>query len=360
MPVDRATVTTGIRSVWEHLRFDFAWLLPVMLITMLLSQAGSNQVQAQTVPPDDGPVKVSITVSINKIYNIDTIAETYVIDGYINVGWRDPRLALRKPGQPETLIYFNDQVTQRLGSEIWWPMLEFINIIGVRSVLSRDIEIEPNGRVNYSERFSGTFASDMDFRKYPFDTQTFEIKLESFSYGDQKVVLASDKAISDQTLHEEWTFEKPKAVIGTHTYPAFTEKYSSYRMEMTGKRKHDYFLWQFFFPLFMIIISSWIIFWITDFGDQLSTAFTLMLTVVAFNFYVSTLLPRLPYNTFIEISIISGYLTISLTIFVIVVHHQVVERGYEFAAQRIAVASRWVFPLGYVVSMILAQKIFLG
>jgi hypothetical protein len=57
----------------------------------------------------------------------------------------------------------------------------------------------------------------------------------------------------------------------------------------------------------MIVVASWIVFWISDFGNQLGTAFTLLLTVVAFNFYASTLLPRLPYNTFIEIAIISGY-----------------------------------------------------
>ncbi len=43
---------------------------------------------------------------------------------------------------------------------------------------------------------------------------------------------------------------------------------------------------------------------------QLEIGFTLMLTVVAFNFYSASILPKLPYQTFIETAIIVGYVFI--------------------------------------------------
>ena len=341
-----------------------SWLLARYLIVLLFCHMGASQTLAQatpSVPPGDGPVEVKIKLLINKIYNIDTIAETYVIDGYFVASWRDQRLARREPGQPAQLIYFNEKATDKLGSEIWWPMFEFINIVGMRGVPNREVEIDANGKVTYSERFNATFTSDMDFRKYPFDSQTFKIKLESFTYNRKQVVFVSDEAMSDHgTPSDEWAFEEPEASISLHVYSAFPNPYSRYVLSLVAKRKHGYFVWQFFFPLFMIVVASWIVFWISDFGNQLGTAFTLMLTVVAFNFYVSTLLPRLPYNTFIEIAIISGYVAIFLTILAIVLHRQVVERGHDLTAKRLVATTRWLFPVGYVLAMIGLKQIFLG
>lgn len=48
-------------------------------------------------PPANLPVEVSVDLYINKIYNINTVDETYQIDGYLEYSWVDERLKFRLP-----------------------------------------------------------------------------------------------------------------------------------------------------------------------------------------------------------------------------------------------------------------------
>ena len=131
-------------------------------------------------------------------------------------------------------------------------------------------------------------------------------------------------------------------------------------IEIRATRRPGYFLWQFFLPLGLIVAASWLVFWIHDFSDQLATTFTLMLTVVAFNFYTATLLPRLPYNTFIETVIISGYVCIFLTIVAILLAHVIGLKWSDTAAKRVLASCRTLFPLGYAASIVLIITAFFG
>ncbi len=220
--------------------------------------------------------------------------------------------------------YFNDQADELLAKEIWWPVPEFTNLIGNREIVNNEVYIKRNGDVSVYEHFVGTFTSDMDFRKYPFDTQEFKIVIESFTYDENKLKFMSKLAAyqREQVDNPEWTFADAKGAVVPHKYEAWPETYSSYMFSIEADRKHGYFIWQFFFPLAMI--------------------------VVAFNFYASPLLPRLPYNTFIETMIISGYVTIFLTVLIIVLHHQLLQRGREATAARVNMASRLLFPVGNI------------
>jgi hypothetical protein len=235
-----------------------------------------------------------------------------------------------------------------------------MNIVGDREVPNRSLTVESDGRVTYDERFNATFHSDMDFRKYPFDTQTLTVGIESFSFPDSIVVfeVGSVRLPHHEPDDQEWRLSKPVASVRTETYNTIDgapEAYSHFEFALTAERNPGYFVWQFFLPLILIIAASWAVFWISSFSDQIQTLFTLMLTVVAFNFYTSTLLPRLPYNTFIEITVISGYVSIFLAILMIVVNHSIERRKrgsssdeteYEIAPKLMRVC-RWLFPLGY-------------
>lgn len=340
----------------------------LMLLLIVLLASRTNPVRAQVIGPpstEGAPVEVALTIVITKIYGIDTIDETYKIDGYLMANWLDPRLVFdSQEGQSRQLLYENDIASEELGTGIWWPTLEFINIIGEPTLPNKRVIIDENGTVSYNERFVGTFTSDMDFRKFPFDTQYFRIQIESFSYDINEVFFVKPRVFTgdiDESILIEWVIrDQAQPSISSHTYPHHGKTYSRFNLAVKASRKPGYFLWQFFLPLFLIIVTSWVVFWISDFSNQLSTAFTLMLTVVAFNFFTSTLLPRLPYNTFIEIVIISGYVNLFLTIISVLMGHILAVRGKESAGQRLAVNCRWLFPLGYVVSMFLLTVYFLA
>ena len=308
---------------------------------------------------------VEVDIRPNKIYAIDTVTETYRVDGYLETRWQDSRLRFKPAaGQADTRTYEDGNVVAVAGTQVWWPTLEFVNVTGEREVPHRRLIVGANGEIRYEERFHATFWSQMDFREYPFDSQSFKIQLESFSYSDTDVVfvLPVDGVTKpEEAPLEEWEIKSHRGYISDrhHHDPMFPQTYSRFNLEVLAKRKSGYFLWQFFLPLLLIVAASWSVFWISAESDQLSVAFTLMLTVVAFNFYTSTLLPRLPYNTLIELVVISGYITIFCSIVMILVGNFFIHRGREQFGNQIFVICRLLFPLAYVAGIgLLVRQLF--
>jgi hypothetical protein len=93
--------------------------------------------------------------------------------------------------------------------------------------------------------------------------------------------------------------------------------------QIDANRKSSYYLWQVLFPVIIIILAFFSIFWIKDFGTQIGVGFTLMLTVVAFNFYSSSILPILLCSTFIEYVILIGYIFVFLCIIAVIINHRI-------------------------------------
>ncbi len=316
-------------------------------------------------PPEiDGPVEVEVLVRINKTYNVNTLDETYVIDGYVELEWTDPRLAFEPaPGAPDAISYQNALAEEAMGHEVWTPVIEFINVVGVPEIPNQEILVQRSGEVRHAFRFLGTFASEMDFRRYPFDTQTFRLQIESFVYERARLEFVNpDVKLAERHASDQWEIRNESAYICNQRYSALAdgEVYSRFNVDVTARRLPGYFVWQIFIPLMLIIVTSWSVFWIEGLSERLGTGCTLMLTVVAFNFFVATLLPRLPYNTFIEIVIISGYISIFLSIVAILTEGYVRRQRREAAADRLNVTFRWLFPTAYVTAMVVLANAFLG
>lgn len=365
----------------------------VLPAAVLLLAAAPASASAQSPPPpgfhasdaSGEPVQVGVAVEVIKLYNIDTVDETYVIDGYLTLYWQDDRLAVDGPAGAAAAdeqgagpggagdggraggagflerSWENDVADAVLGSEIWWPNVELINVIGSREVPNRRLVVGPGGEARYEERFLATFHTPMDFRRYPFDSQSFKVEIESFSYGAEQLLFVDSmpRPVLDTLPSDAWYLAAP---VGTDTVVTLAagDRYARFDVVVQADRLPGYFIWQVFLPLFVIIAASWTVFWIEDFGHQLGTAFTLMLTVVAFNFYMTSELPELPYNTLIETVIILGYLAMLVTIVLVVAGHVIELKGREELTRRWMVRFRWLIPLGYVVSLLFIGNAFMG
>lgn len=312
-----------------------------------------------TPPPDSIPLHVNILLHVNKIYDINTIDETYKIDGYLEYSWFDSRLTDTLTG-----VYENEQVDELMNKAFWFPAFEIINIQGEKEVPNKSVEISSGGKVSYYERFFGTFDTYMDFKKFPFDDQHFKIEIEAFSYDTTKVVFKNLGVIignSKRIFTEEWgILGKPKVSIILHEYPVVESKeyYSRAVFEIDAKRLIGYYLWEVLFPLFIIILASFVIFWIKDFGTQIGIGFTLMLTVVAFNFYSASILPKLPYQTFIETVIFIGYVFIFLGILAVIVNYRLYGDKDKEEFNRLIKIFRYVFPVTFIVVIVLMFYVY--
>ena len=280
--------------------------------------------------PKSGPKSVSIGITINKIYKVHEADQTYSIDGYLVAKWQDSearKIVSEKISHVgETINLQDSQIDYYQNKGLWLPNIEFINVIGKRTVPNRRVTVSAAGDVMYNDRFDATFTTAMDFRKFPFDQQSFLIEIESFSKSVSSLVFTKDNdMVREEGSYFNLEWNKPTVTEYTkvYEYPHLEEKkFSRYTLEITTTRVPNYYLWQFVFPLFLIILASWCVFWIDNFDSQLGTSFTLMLTVVAFAFYTTNILPKLPYTSFLNALVIVGYLSIFVGILVVLAHHK--------------------------------------
>lgn len=311
--------------------------------------------------PPSQPVEVEVDLSLYKIFDVNTVDETYQADGYFQYSWKDERMKF----DPDSLgvkqkRFVGDRLSSLIEQELWFPPLEFINTHGKRNSDFTILTIDPDGSICYKERFNAQFRAEMDLSKFPFDMQTFKIEIEPFSYTSREVLLVNEdkegphSATKDSSsLLTNWqiikTYPYQETTIGYNESELENDSYSHIDFVIEAERLAGYYIWQLLFPLMIIILASVVIFWINDFGTQIQVGFTLMLTVVAYNFYSASLLPKLPYNTFIETVIMLGYVFILLSI-IAVVHKNYL--GLETAAgKRAKLLYKILYPTFFVLAL---------
>ena len=341
--------------------------LPKSLINFLLGllicfPALAFDKGAPTPPPGNGPVGLSVSIHINNIYNINTVHETYQIDGYLVYRWKDERMGYT----PDSVgsgprIYINDKARELIATKLWFPTCEFINVQGSRESPNIRIEISPDGNILYTERFFETFIANMNYKSFPFDTQSFNIIMEPWGYNNKGIVFTQHqlfpKLEESTQIIDKWVvdtlYSKTDMKVYGHLGTADPESrtWSRVVFEVRAKRMSGYFIWQVMFPLLIIIMASFVIFWITEFATQIGIGFTLMLTVVAFNFYSASILPKLPYNTFIESIIMVGYVFIFLGIIAVILNYKLNSKQKKTKKNGLLKMLRYLFPLAFLISM---------
>ncbi|WP_447637325.1 hypothetical protein [Flavobacterium microcysteis] len=297
---------------------------PILSLFLLLFALQPKNIQAsEIVKKNTAPIEVAVSIHLNKIYDINSVNQTYMIDGYLVLAWHDPNLEKKYCQKNDNKLVYENKAFPK---DILVPSFEFINILGDREIINRRLIVNSDKNLIYNERFHGRFTTPMDFHKYPNDKQCFTIQLESFSMEKEDLVFVSPQLfpkVLDPSYMEEWNILEKKDYVNEMMYNHLSankkgESFSRCNFEIFAQRKIEYYLWKVFLPIGLLVVASWLVFWVKDFANQLNISFTLMLTMVTFNFFTSSLLPTLPYNTFIEIVIISGYISIFLTLVAII------------------------------------------
>ena len=81
------------------------------------------------------------------------------------------------------------------------------------------VEVEPDGTVNYRQRYAGAFTQPLRLRSFPFDRQTFRIQLVAVRYRTNEVTFVPDQdwisnglkqgaGIAPSITLPDWTIEK--------------------------------------------------------------------------------------------------------------------------------------------------------
>jgi hypothetical protein len=307
------------------------------------------------------PIPVHIGVKLEQITSVDQKAENFGVVAMLVMHWRDPSLAF----DPETVtdrfnVFTGDAFATEMSRRgVIWPQPTLVNQQGNRWVQNRLVVIQPDGETTYMERFSATLqAPDFDFRNFPFDVQRFYIRVDLLTpeWMFRLREIENYSEIGEKLGEEEWVVTD----FSTHLSHGeiLRRAVSRFDFEFHAKRHIDYYVFRILLPLAVIIAVSWILFFLKDYAKRVDAAGANLLLFIAFNFAISSDLPRLGYLTFLDTLLISAFLVTAVVLILSVyLRRQDMKGRHHF----VATVDRYVivfYPLAYIVTIATVTVLF--
>ena len=93
----------------------------------------------------------------------------------------------------------------------------------------------------------------------------------------------------------DWTISQVEANVDPLYLDVFNSYHSAFNFSISAKRQSGYYIWKVIVPLMLIVFMSWTVFWIdpSNLGPQIGMSATSMLTLIAFQFAMANILPKL-------------------------------------------------------------------
>jgi len=297
------------------------------------------------VRPNAGgqPIQVTVGIYMFDLTKINDVGQNLTGDFGVVLRWVDPRLSHMEGCEIQT-------------DNVWSPGLVFLNS-GRKFPGRPKMSIGPGGQVKYVQRYSGTFATYHILSDFPFDKQTFRISLLSFEWPEKDVQLVVNEKVTGQRKRlniSDWTIKGVEATIDRRYNPGSERFNSRYDFDISAERIKAYYLWKVILPLCMIVAMSWCVFWINpaQYGPQIGLSATSMLTLIAFIFATTNMVPRLGYLTLLDRFIVFSTTLVFLALVESLTTVYLVSKEKKELALRIDKMSRFVFPIIFGVIII--------
>lgn len=302
-------------------------------------------VQADVRPDAGGPpTKVTVGIRLIDLMGISDVNQTLTGDFAVMLTWTDPRLA-HLQGCRITL------------DNIWSPGLTFFNSGEKSRERPREARIGPGGQVQYLQRWYGDFATYHNLRDFPFDKQTFQISLLPLEWLEKDLQLVVDEQFTgwrEQLNISNWSIEGVEGTIGRFYTEAQDGFLSRYDLNISAHRMTRYYLWKVMLPLCLIVFMSWGVFWINPakFGPQVDLSATSMLTLIAFIFATTNMLPELGYLTRLDRFIVGSTILVFLALIETIISVYMVPNDRTELVLRMDNVCRLLFPLAFGVLIV--------
>ncbi|XP_063382887.1 glutamate-gated chloride channel isoform X3 [Cydia fagiglandana] len=251
----------------------------------------------------DGPAVVNINIFVRTITTISDIKMEYSVQLTFREQWLDERLKFNNLGG--RLKY----LTLTEANRVWMPDLFFSNEKEghFHNIIMPNVYIRifPNGNVLYSIRISLTLSCPMNLKLYPLDKQTCSLRMASYGWTTDDLVFLwkeGDPVQVVKNLHlPRFTLEK--FLTDYCNSKTNTGEYSCLKVDLLFKREFSYYLIQIYIPCCMLVIVSWVSFWL-DQGAvpaRVSLGVTTLLTMATQTSGINASLPPVSYTKAIDV-----------------------------------------------------------
>jgi hypothetical protein len=314
----------------EHL-FEISCTVLLVACTGLVEPGKTFANQPARPHKGQEPERVEFGIYVLDIDEISGHDQNFAVNCFLHLRWKDERLA------------HNDSNARLFPLEEVWhpPMLLTNRQASLRTPLQEVVEVEPDGTVTYRQQYVGPLSQRLRLHDFPLDTQTFNIHFVAPGTrpGDIEFVpgkfssdvigggMAEVLSLPDWRVLSYKTEVRPYKISETIETPGIA-------FEFVASRYWNYFLWQAAMPLVLIVMMSWVPFWVDPEKAELQFAIasSAVLTLIMFRFTLASMLPALPYLTRMDL------LTIGCTALVFLAFLQVVVTSLLAYGRRVRAA----------------------
>ena len=336
-----------------------------MVFTMLIFcvlfffTTSTNAAELTRPLPDEGATKVMAGIYIIDIDGIDTANQSFDANVYLQYRWHDSRLSHEGPG-PITLPL----------ELVWNPQVQIVNQQRTWPTFPEIVTVSPDGEVFYRQRVWGSFSQPLKLHDFPFDMQSFTVRLAAAGYTPEEVEFVSDQekqsGIAEELSVADWKVTDWVAKPAPYAPIPGSESNGTlpgYVFTFTADRLDAYFVIKVIIPLVLIVAMSWVVFWMEpkEVGSNVGISITTMLTLIAYRFAVDTSLPKLPYLTRLDYFIMASTVLVFLSLIQAVITSWLAKKGKLKSAVWLNRVCRVAFPavfLGIAIKTLGMEHLF--
>ncbi|KAG5879228.1 hypothetical protein JTB14_006028 [Gonioctena quinquepunctata] len=223
------------------------------------------------------------------------------MDCYFRQYWRDQRLSFLGPIKSLSLSI-------KMLERIWRPDTYFYNgkhsYVHTITVPNKLLRISQDGDILYSMRLTVKAKCPMELKSFPMDRQSCPLIFGSYAYTSKDLVYkwqneASVNFVPGMALSQFDVISFP--------YRNFSLKrregdFSVLQVSFNLQRHTGYFLIQVYVPCILIVVLSWVSFWIhrEATSDRVGLGITTVLTLSTISLDSRTDLPKVRYATALD------------------------------------------------------------
>lgn len=358
----------GTRDLFDTMRQLFAlFCLTITLFGLCLTQpalALTDQVSPRIAQPD-APLDVGVGIEIQQITSVDQKSENFGVVALIRFEWQDPALAFDPADVGQNFLAFTPEEfgDYAHSRQTYAPNFVIQNQQANRWVHQALVAVEPDGTAFAVEKSALTLqAPHFNFRRYPFDTQTFFLELVSTFPQEFVTFRALDdfSGLGDLLGEEEWVLGNERMIV-TEVEGLSGRPSAKVALRFTGHRHIQYYVTKIFLPMLVLIAVSWAAFFLDEYRKRAEVAGANLLVFVAFNWAISDDLPRLGYLTFLDFILQWMFVVTGLIVVFNMWLTGLTMAGKDALAARLdGWVVRWIYPLGYAAIVGFAAVRFLS
>ena len=321
---------------WDFYTVNSALLKLLAFILFIPACMGSLDAQE----PARQARNIEVRVFLIDIEGVDTVAQSFTANLTIVARWRDSSLAHDGP----------DSISVPL-NEVWFPIIQILNQQKLVSTLPRSVEIHPDGEVVHRQRFWGSFSQPLDLHSFPFDTQRLNVRLANVDFGADVINLipAPDSGISKKLTMPDWEVTGWDFVATDFPFDDESSRIEGMVFSLEVKRDSNFFIYKVLLPLVLIVMMSWLVFWIDPslVASQISVSVTAMLTIIAYRFALAGIMPRLGFLTGLDYFVLVSTLVVFLSMIEVIYTAYLSTNDQLDKARKMDRIARWIAPPVY-------------